>query len=95
VRTLAASLAGRGPRVILSVRVKTTAAASARITLLRGRRAVAARTVPLRAGRIAAPRVAVRRTALRGARNVTLRVAITHGGRLTTAQRTLRVPTPR
>ena len=47
VRTLAASLAGRGPRVILSVRVKTTAAASARITLLRGGRAVAARTVPL------------------------------------------------
>ena len=42
-----------------------------------------------------APRVAVRRTALRGARTVTLRVAITHGGRLTTAQRTLRVPTPR
>ncbi len=95
VRTLAASLAGHGQRVILSVRVKTTAAASARITLLRGGRAVAARTVPLRAGRTAAPHVAIRRAALRGARTVTLQVAITHGGRVTTAQRTLRVPTPR
>ena len=95
VRTLAASLAGHGQRVILSVRVKTTAAASARITLLRGGRAVAARTVPLRAGRTAAPHVAIRRAALRGARTVTLQVALTHGGRVTTAQRTLRVPTPR
>ncbi len=95
VRTLAATLAGRGPRLTLSVRVKTTAAASARITLLRGRRAVAARTVPLRAGRLATPRLPVGRAALRGARKVTLKVAITHGGRLTTAQRTLTVPTAR
>lgn len=95
VRTLAATLTGRGPRLTLSVRVKTTAAASARITLLRGRRAVAARTVPLRAGRVAAPRMGVRRVALRDARKVTLRVVITHAGRQTTAQRSLKVPKAR
>jgi hypothetical protein len=95
VRTLAAVLRGRGPRLALTVRVKTTAAASARITLLRGRRAVAARTVRLRAGRVARPRLVVRRASLRGAAKVRLRVAITHRGRLTTAQRTLRVPKPR
>jgi hypothetical protein len=92
VRTLTAALTGRGPRLTLSVRLKTTAAASARITLLRGRRAVAARSVPLRAGRLATPRLPVARAALLGAKRVPLRVVITHGGRVTTARLGVRVP---
>jgi hypothetical protein len=51
--------------------------------------------VRLRAGRVATPRLPVGRAALRGARRVTLTVAITHDGRLTTARRTLRVPAAR
>ncbi|HTI32900.1 MAG TPA: galactose oxidase early set domain-containing protein, partial [Miltoncostaea sp.] len=95
VRTLTASLAGRGPRLVLSVRLKATEAASARVAVLRGRRGVTARTVPLSAGRLATSRIAVRRGALGGARTVTLRFRITHGGRVTTADRTLRVPPAR
>ena len=76
----------------LQVRLKTTGAASARITLARGRHAVAARTVRVRPGRLATSRTVVGRAALRGARTATLRLRITHGGRVTTAVRTLRVP---
>ncbi|HTI34389.1 MAG TPA: galactose oxidase-like domain-containing protein [Miltoncostaea sp.] len=95
VRTLAASLSGRGPRLVLALRLKATEASSARVAVLRGRRAVLARTVPLRAGRLATPRIAVGRSALHGARTVTIRFRITHGGRVTTAERTLRVPAAR
>jgi hypothetical protein len=95
VRTLAASLTGRGPRLTLRVRLRTSNAASARITLSRGRRAVAARAVRVRAQKLSTTRTVVRRAALRGARTATLRLRITHGGRVTTAVRTLRVPAAR
>jgi hypothetical protein len=95
VRTLTASLAGRGPRLTLRVRLRATRAATARIAVVRGRRGVAARTVRLRPGALVAPRIALRRAALRGARTVTVRVVMTHDGRRTTTQRSLRVPRAR
>lgn len=93
--TLAATrLTTRGSRLTVRVRLKASAAATARITLARPNgKAVTRRAVKLRAGRLTWATLSVTRARLHGAKRLRVTVALSASGRRTAkVARTVTVP---